>query len=141
MTIDPAVAGYGRPVDFPTVGCVSARQHRLDADTFAGEFVLQRKTEAQGHMLWSPVDAVERLAECPRAEAILMIVPRLPLTKAGSGGVGEARERGNVESDHSASCDVGFKRRRDRSDAGLLTSMVMLGRPQLRFHLREIRLC
>ena len=53
------------PGDFPEVGRGRARQHRLDADAFIGELVLQRMAERNDLGFGRAVHTVERLGGDP----------------------------------------------------------------------------
>ena len=81
-------------------------------------------------MLWyAPYTPLSVSGEMPTTEPMLMIVPVLPLNEGRSGGVGQASEGGDVESDHLfhlLGCRPQAAGATEAKPA-LLTSMVMLG--------------
>jgi hypothetical protein len=99
------------------------------------------RLKARTYALDAPYTPLSASTEMPVAEPILMIVPVPSLTNR-SGGVGEAGEGGDVESDHVLHLpDVGLKQRGDGREAGVIDehgdARIVL---QLCFHFREIRL-
>jgi hypothetical protein len=73
----PWEAGY-----LPEVGRGRARQHRLDANAFIGELVLQRITECNDVGFARAIHGVERFGGDATIDAMLMIVPAPRLTNA-----------------------------------------------------------
>jgi hypothetical protein len=90
----------------------------------------------------APYTPLSVSGEIPTTEAMLMIVPAARWTKAARDGIGEARERGDVESDHLVHLfDLSVQQARDGGDAGIVDEhgdgLVF---PEGLLHLREIRL-
>ena len=107
--------------DLPEVGRGRARQHRLDADTFVGELVLQRMAERKDIGFARAVYTVERLGRDAHHRSDVDDRPCAARDKCRSCCIGQARKRSNVESDYFVHLvNVGIQQWRNGGRAGIV---------------------
>ena len=69
---------------FPDIRRCRRGQHRLDADAFVSELVVQRMAQRKDKGLLAPYTPLSLSGAMPTTDAMLMIVPVLRATKAGA---------------------------------------------------------